>query len=599
MGLITTPLFADIATIGSDGIDAIGIGLDGSGIEIGQLESGRSAKPMLDDADLVIQNTDPTGVYIRTDSGTAGANSAVTPHATLIAQIMIGDVASGVFQGVSPEANLHSASVGSGGSNPDELTPAVDVDFALTGNRLAKLPGAEVRVRAINVSAGRGLQEPVENNDGSTYITKFIDWSARKQDVLYVAAWGNDNSPQKRAIADNFNGLTIAASKRGDPMNNDNVYRKFADINATFGQPADGRSLIDLLAPGEPVFLRQPGSQPPSDFSGSSAAAPHVTGTTALLQQHAQKQMDLPTPNPRFDDSSQRHEVMKAVMINSADKLAGVQGSSRDVPNRANQLWTDTPAYMFDEIPLDPWIGAGHLNARRSLQQFLPGEYDPGQVDLIGWDYHGIGSGDAINEYAFTTQAGGYLAATLIWDRIVTKDPDNTTYLEGEPLTTPALAMPNLDLYLLPANATDFGPKISSSVSMVDNVEHIFFNISAGGQYKLSVHNNGIGGSGLPGNYALAWWFGNAPPLAIAGDYNGDGSVDAADYIVWRKGGPLQNETVTPGTVTIEDYNEWRSHFGSSGSGSGGGASVPEPLSTMLSIIGVAFFVTFQSRRCL
>ena len=43
----------------------------------------------------------------------------------------------------------------------------------------------------------------------------------------------------------------------------------------------------------------------------------------------------------------------------------------------------------------------------------------------------------------------------------------------------------------------------------------------------------------------------------VAGDYNGNGTVDAADYVVWKNGGPLQNEVagVTPGTVTPEDYD--------------------------------------------
>ena len=41
-----------------------------------------------------------------------------------------------------------------------------------------------------------------------------------------------------------------------------------------------------------------------------------------------------PSPNSRFDDSSQKHEVMKAVMLNAADKLNGVHGSIRDVLNK-------------------------------------------------------------------------------------------------------------------------------------------------------------------------------------------------------------------------------------------------------------------------
>ena len=54
----------------------------------------------------------------------------------------------------------------------------------------------------------------------------------------------------------------------------------------------------------------------------------------------------------------------------------------------------------------------------------------------------------------------------------------------------------------------------------------------------------------------------------LAGDYNNNGIVDAADYVLWRNGGPLQNDP-TPG-VQPADYDVWRAHFGqTAGSGSG------------------------------
>ena len=33
----------------------------------------------------------------------------------------------------------------------------------------------------------------------------------------------------------------------------------------------------------------------------------------------------------------------------------------------------------------------------------------------------------------------------------------------------------------------------------------------------------------------------------VAGDYNGNGTVDAADYVSWRNGGTLVNEVDTAG----------------------------------------------------
>jgi hypothetical protein len=90
------------------------------------------------------------------------------------------------------------------------------------------------------------------------------------------------------------------------------------------------------------------------------------------------------------------------------------------------------------------------------------------------------------------------------------------------------------------------------------------------------------------------------PPAGTPGDYNADGSVDAADYVLWRNGGPLQNETVTLGSVTQEDYDEWRANFGDSaagGSASGQtGGGVPEPSSILLLAVAA---VGLHVRRCL
>jgi hypothetical protein len=79
---------------------------------------------------------------------------------------------------------------------------------------------------------------------------------------------------------------------------------------------------------------------------------------------------------------------------------------------------------------------------------------------------------------------------------------------------------------------------------------------------------------------------GAAPP-GVAGDYNDNGAVDAADYVIWRKlmgqNVQLKNEVpgTTPGSVTVEDYTAWRTHFGSTAAGASvqsiAGGAVPEP----------------------
>jgi hypothetical protein len=78
----------------------------------------------------------------------------------------------------------------------------------------------------------------------------------------------------------------------------------------------------------------------------------------------------------------------------------------------------------------------------------------------------------------------------------------------------------------------------------------------------------------------------------VPGDYNNDGSVEAGDYVLWRKGGPLANEVDTPGTVNAADYTAWRARFGNtSGSGSlVAGGMVPEPAGAALLLMVVAAF---------
>ncbi|MEX2168328.1 MAG: LamG domain-containing protein [Pirellulales bacterium] len=75
---------------------------------------------------------------------------------------------------------------------------------------------------------------------------------------------------------------------------------------------------------------------------------------------------------------------------------------------------------------------------------------------------------------------------------------------------------------------------------------------------------------------------------SVAGDYNGNGTVDAADYVVWRN---TLRPSITPGTgadgtgdgvINQADYNFWKSRFGAtSGSGSGN-TGVPEPTAAAL-----------------
>lgn len=91
-------------------------------------------------------------------------------------------------------------------------------------------------------------------------------------------------------------------------------------------------------------------------------------------------------------------------------------------------------------------------------------------------------------------------------------------------------------------------------------------------------------------------------PIAklVPGDFNLDGKVDAADYVLWRKkngtAGTLPNDGgITPGTINSADYNYWRARYGSvfvpainTGSGLGDAAQIPEPTTAALVLVAAA-----------
>jgi hypothetical protein len=67
----------------------------------------------------------------------------------------------------------------------------------------------------------------------------------------------------------------------------------------------------------------------------------------------------------------------------------------------------------------------------------------------------------------------------------------------------------------------------------------------------------------------------------LLGDFNNDGTVDAADYVAWAKGGAIANDTA-PSGAGPEDYTAWVTNFGQSSGGGGGGIAAPEPAAPVL-----------------
>jgi arylsulfatase A-like enzyme len=92
---------------------------------------------------------------------------------------------------------------------------------------------------------------------------------------------------------------------------------------------------------------------------------------------------------------------------------------------------------------------------------------------------------------------------------------------------------------------------------------------------QLSLGQINLVANYLSTEYGLPFAYQTNLSPAGAGDHNGDGAVDAADYVVWRKSN----------TNGQQGFDDWRSNFGS-GSGGGSNAQVPEPAAWIMIGIG-------------
>lgn len=439
-----------------------------------------------------------------------GALGQYDRHATWVGTVLggrLGGANPGNYQrGMAPDAQLVSGAIA---TNWVGTRFSGSFNFSTSGlstygpYRAAFLTGVTVAGGARTADVVNSSWTSASGIDGSDRLAGTLDALANENPrTLLTLAAGNtlpSGAGPNRVLspASGYNHMSVASLQP-----NSGAY----DLPSNFsnGGPNDffdpvhgtvfaARQVIDIAAPGENFSTAYYGGEtggngptltgPPNgpaggpdwysrNVNGTSFAAPTVGGGAALLYDAAYAVLGA-TPDAR--DA----RVMKAVLMNSADKTLGWDNGQIAHPNGDGGVFTTQG--------LDNRVGAGRLNLDRAFDQFLGGTTDVagtgqgalGAVDAIGWDYGQVAQ-DLTNDYLIngTLRAGELFTATLAWFRDRTS-VGSTNFSD--------ISYDNLDLELWDVVGNTAAGLISSSSSQYNNSEHFHFTVPTTGRYMLRV----------------------------------------------------------------------------------------------------------------
>lgn len=477
-------------------------------------------------------------------------------HGTFVAGIMASEyvsVSNGTtsmsFLGVAPLARYYGAIFDGAGNKTGFLSLNNSLNYA------AVTAGANV----INSSWGSVVTDQTLL-DGSSFgesllMDEYVGYRGKTGgttkgylDKLMVISAGNEGDTKGTdgkitgylgSPADSFNGLAVGALDVVNP----NVTGLFdpgrtpASRVAPYSswRPlANGRCGVDVVAPGtnewSTLAIDYFGTPEPNLIagvaSGTSFAAPHVAGEAALLYGAAAPKwtetldgngnvIGLTYGPPASDKGTPLktdHKLIKALIINSADKIAG-----KDADGNPQTIWQPGLVVTTDGIPnaiapLNYAVGAGQANANEAYLQYM-------ETGNRFWDANTLMTNGSDHYYTFGTEkfvgsnAGSLLSsltATLVWDRHVDFTLDTGASDNLGDLGKAALS--DLDFILQQEVSHDIWKDVYVSSGSLGNVDHIFLSeLTPGTNYRLDVHAGNIVDQTLGEDYALVVSFSTVP----------------------------------------------------------------------------------------
>ncbi len=356
------------------------------------------------------------GRVIAEETFIGGTPDDTNGHGTHVAGIIASN--NSIFHGIASGVSLVNVKIMNSAGSGYSTDLFEGVEWLLNGSG----PGVDI----INLSAGTP-----DNADGESVLSRFVDAIVSEYGIVWVNAAGNSgpSSSSLEIPGDSMNCISVANFKdNNDP--NPSAWSIFD--SSSRGPTLDGRKKPDLAAPGTNIKSCNSNWESSDDFvlkSGTSMAAPHVTGAAALLWQYL-------SINYASLDPWWYALAVKAILIHTSYDL-GTPGYDY--------------AYGYGAVDMGAtwnFIQSGHL-----------------EVENLSRPY-------GICKYRIVLTSPQAINVTLVWNRYATT---NYTHITSYQLA-------DIDMYLTNAD----GIPLASSTNKVDNVEQISY-FAPNGTYYLIV----------------------------------------------------------------------------------------------------------------